>query len=66
MAVLKADVKGSAIIVTGFVSDMAGFADSEKLWNNLKGSGIVIDVLVLNGVATGPPKPRLKASLETV
>jgi hypothetical protein len=66
VAVLKAGAKGSATAVTGFVSDMAGLADSEELWNNLKRSGIVTVFLVLNGLATEPPMPLLKAGLEIV
>ncbi|KAK4233217.1 hypothetical protein C8A03DRAFT_48167 [Achaetomium macrosporum] len=66
VAELKAEAKGSGTTITGIASDMADLADSEKLWNDLKHSGSVVDVLVLNGVAAGPAKPLLEVGLDSV
>ncbi|KAK4233516.1 hypothetical protein C8A03DRAFT_47961 [Achaetomium macrosporum] len=66
VAELKAEAKGSGTTITGIVSDMADLADSEKLWNDFKRRGIVVDVLVLNGVAAGQAKPILEVGLEPV
>ncbi|KAL2018062.1 hypothetical protein VTK56DRAFT_1294 [Thermocarpiscus australiensis] len=66
VAELKAEAKSSSTTITGIASDMADLADSEKLWNDLKRSGIVVDVLVLNGVAAGPAKPLLEVGLDPV
>ncbi|KAK4149661.1 hypothetical protein C8A00DRAFT_46764 [Chaetomidium leptoderma] len=66
VAQLKSEAKGSATAVTGIVSDMADLEGSEKLWDSFKHDGLVIDVLVLNGVAAGEAKPILEAGLEKI
>ncbi|SPQ26318.1 588c37c8-167c-4bd2-9407-c1eed63c842f [Thermothielavioides terrestris] len=66
VAELKAEAKGSGTTITGISSDMADLAATEKLWDELKHRGIVVDVLVLNGVNAGPAKPLLEAGLAPV
>jgi NAD(P)-dependent dehydrogenase (short-subunit alcohol dehydrogenase family) len=66
VAELKAEAKGLGTTITGIASDMADLAASEKLWNDMKHAGIVVDVLVLNGVTAGPAKPLLEIGLDPV
>jgi NAD(P)-dependent dehydrogenase (short-subunit alcohol dehydrogenase family) len=66
VAELKAEAKGLGTTITGIASDMADLAASEKLWNHLKHAGVVVDVLVLNGVTAGPAKPLLEVGLDPV
>jgi NAD(P)-dependent dehydrogenase (short-subunit alcohol dehydrogenase family) len=55
--------ENASTAVSSYVSDMASLQDTEQLWERLKGSGIVVDVLVLNAFSNGQPKPLLEADL---
>ncbi|KAK4246820.1 hypothetical protein C7999DRAFT_32791 [Corynascus novoguineensis] len=58
--------KCSGTTITGIVSDMADPRASEELWEDLKRDGLIVDVLVLNGMVAGEAQPILHIGKEKV